>query len=51
MVGIRLNGWLCLTCLRRSGAINDSTGEDLIALKIGAYVGDCPAVTLNGRLD
>jgi class 3 adenylate cyclase len=30
---------------------NDSAGEELITLKIGAHVGPCLAVTLNGRLD
>jgi class 3 adenylate cyclase len=30
---------------------NDSAGEELIMLKIGAHVGPCLAVTLNGRLD
>jgi class 3 adenylate cyclase len=30
---------------------NDSAGEDLIALKIGAHAGPCIAVTLNERLD
>ena len=30
---------------------NDSAGEELITLKIGAHVGQCLAVTLNGRLD
>lgn len=39
------------TCSRRSGASNDSAGEELIMLKIGAHVGPCLAVTLNERLD
>jgi class 3 adenylate cyclase len=30
---------------------NESAGEELITLKIGAHVGQCLAVTLNGRLD
>jgi len=30
---------------------NDSAGEELIMLKIGAHVGPCLAVTLNERLD
>lgn len=30
---------------------NDSAGEELITLKIGAHVGPCLAVTLNERLD
>jgi class 3 adenylate cyclase len=30
---------------------NDSAGQELITLKIGAHVGECLAVTLNERLD
>lgn len=30
---------------------NEIAGEELIALKMGAHVGTCLAVTLNGRLD
>jgi class 3 adenylate cyclase len=30
---------------------NESAGEELITLKIGAHVGPCLAVTLNERLD
>jgi class 3 adenylate cyclase len=40
-----------LDMLAQIGHFNDSAGEELITLKIGAHVGPCLAVTLNGRLD
>ena len=40
-----------LDMLAQIGHFNDSAGEELIMLKIGAHVGPCLAVTLNGRLD
>lgn len=33
------------------GKLNAAAGEELIALKVGAHVGPCLAVTLNERLD
>ena len=30
---------------------NETAGEEMIALKMGAHVGTCLAVTLNGQLD
>ena len=40
-----------LEMLAQIRRFNDSAGEELITLKIGAHVGHCLAVTLNGRLD
>ncbi len=40
-----------LDMLARIRRFNDSAGEELITLKIGAHVGPCLAVTLNERLD
>jgi class 3 adenylate cyclase len=40
-----------LDMLAQIRRFNDSVGEELITLKIGAHVGHCLAVTLNGRLD
>ena len=47
-----LNGiHAALQMLTRIRRFNDSAGEELITLKIGAHVGHCLAVTLNERLD
>ena len=35
----------------RIARFNEEAGDDLIGLKVGAHVGTCLAVTLNGRLD
>jgi class 3 adenylate cyclase len=35
----------------RIARFNEDAGDDLIGLKVGAHVGTCLAVTLNGRLD
>lgn len=35
----------------RIARFNADAGDDLIGLKVGAHVGTCLAVTLNGRLD
>jgi class 3 adenylate cyclase len=40
-----------LDMLAQIRRFNDSAGEELITLKIGAHVGPCLAVTLNERLD
>jgi class 3 adenylate cyclase len=40
-----------LEMLAQIRRFNDSAGEELITLKIGAHVGPCLAVTLNERLD
>ncbi len=40
-----------LDMLAQIKRFNDSAGEELITLKIGAHVGHCLAVTLNERLD
>ena len=40
-----------LDMLAQIRRFNDSAGEELITLKIGAHVGQCLAVTLNERLD
>ena len=40
-----------LDMLAQIKRFNDSAGEELITLKIGAHVGNCLAVTLNERLD
>jgi class 3 adenylate cyclase len=40
-----------LDMLAQIRRFNDSVGEELITLKIGAHVEHCLAVTLNGRLD
>ncbi len=40
-----------LDMLAQIRRFNDSAGEELIRLKIGAHVGQCLAVTLNERLD
>lgn len=40
-----------LEMLAQIRRFNDSAGEELITLKIGAHVGQCLAVTLNERLD
>ena len=40
-----------LEMLAQIRRFNDSAGEELITLKIGAHVGPCLAVTLNGQLD
>jgi class 3 adenylate cyclase len=40
-----------LDMLAGIGRFNDAAGGELIALKLGAHVGPCLAVTLNGRLD
>jgi class 3 adenylate cyclase len=40
-----------LDMLAQIRRFNDSAGEELIMLKIGAHVGPCLAVTLNERLD
>jgi adenylate/guanylate cyclase family protein len=40
-----------LDMLAQIRRFNDSVGEELITLKIGAHVGQCLAVTLNERLD
>src|SRR5579862_1306609 len=40
-----------LQMLTQISRFNDSAGEELITLKIGAHVGHCLAVTLNERLD
>jgi class 3 adenylate cyclase len=40
-----------LDMLAQIRRFNDSVGDELITLKIGAHVGECLAVTLNQRLD
>jgi class 3 adenylate cyclase len=40
-----------LDMLAQIRRFNENAGEELITLKIGAHVGPCLAVTLNGRLD
>jgi len=40
-----------LDMLAQIRRFNDNAGDELITLKIGAHVGQCLAVTLNGRLD
>jgi len=40
-----------LDMLAQFRRFNESAGEELIMLKIGAHVGPCLAVTLNERLD
>ena len=40
-----------LDMLAQIRRFNDSAGEELITVKIGAHVGSCLAVTLNERLD